>query len=1205
MATRTKTPRKPSSSGRSRRSETPQVIPEGDETGEVVVSTPAVQDGSQTPLSPSQSRAEEKEELKQLNSRLAAYIDRVVALQDENRRLSTQVTAKEEVVTREVTAVKVTYEKQLNEVKEHYDTVVKERAGLQVEMRTIRAENQELKEAAKRLERDLAKREQEFNEAQNRANELSGKMVQVQAAADRALDEHRKMKLKLAEALKDMDDKRREIGEVRTACNAADVKRVELEAKVQSLSDDLSRTTEIHEKQLREVRFSKQSEISEVDSRLQEEYSTRYEDQLQELREHYEDMMERNRETADKFYNDSIASLKSEYDRKMGEMSGQREDVRQLKSRVDSLMRRLSEKEEESKRNEDRNRELEFQLSNERDRYGVMLFEKEEVVTELQKKIADLMKQLQDLSDANIRLDMEIATYRNLLEGEESRLNLTPSGPESRAKRQRLSKTRTPGRVESTSSPLSRLWPLSRTPSAGSDTRPRKRTFQAMQTAETHDDSLSKSLGATGDIEISEVDPAGGFVRVKNKGSADVTMTGYSLKHTASGPGGAGDGPLTFKFPRINLKAGAVTTVWSGDSSASHQAPESLVMKNQKWIAGKQTRTALLDANDAEIAWFEIKRDSSTHASLTSSSSSVREELHHQDDRAAVEFLSQRGRSVTPSSTDSQISSTVIINGAWAKSVSSDGGESENAETVVLVPGMPPVERDDFTMSSPPVTAPADPVPAPAAPENKSWASLFKGATPTPATPSQRDQIKSKSAVATSPPPPLPNYFSYPTLGAINVASIVDQVTVCLKKLSLDHSAVWYRPRGLTNRGNWCFVNSVLQALVACPPFHRLLKSLSQGVDLNLGVAGVSEKLPILCSMLKLIAEFPSMPKINVAAGGGGSSKSRGGLKTPNDNIGPSFEPTWVYKILRLGGDAFKVEGRQEDAEEFMSFLLNGLHEEFLEVEKRSKSVNGVGEGDPTSKTNNDAKSGMDNDENDDDDDWVTQGPKKKAFITRVARSEPSAISEVFQGQIRTIVSVSHLMPSASLQPFFCLPLDIQAEGVGTVEDAIQAMVTSQVEHVDGVDRTHQLVLEALPQVLILQLKMFLYERSLGGDRGCRKLQKKFSFGQELEIRREWLSQTSKPRYGFAQRLYRLAAVIWHEGAEATKGHYIADVYHPAWGEFLRHDDAQVEPLSALQTGPTTASSTSASSSSSSRVPYLLLYRRSDTLASGAGSRRG
>ena len=48
-----------------------------------------------------------------------------------------------------------------------------------------------------------------------------------------------------------------------------------------------------------------------------------------------------------------------------------------------------------------------------------------------------------------------------------------------------------------------------------------------------------------------------------------------------------------------------------------------------------------------------------------------------------------------------------------------------------------------------------------------------------------------------------------------------------LLKYKLEHKALSLQPRGLTNRSNWCYINSTLQALLACPPFYNLMKALS------------------------------------------------------------------------------------------------------------------------------------------------------------------------------------------------------------------------------------------------------------------------------------------------------------------------------------------------------------------------------------------
>lgn len=48
---------------------------------------------------------------------------------------------------------------------------------------------------------------------------------------------------------------------------------------------------------------------------------------------------------------------------------------------------------------------------------------------------------------------------------------------------------------------------------------------------------------------------------------------------------------------------------------------------------------------------------------------------------------------------------------------------------------------------------------------------------------------------------------------------------------------------------------------------------------------------------------------------------------------GNAFEPIYIYKMLSsIHSNTFKVEGLQEDAEEFLSCLLNALHDEMQQV---------------------------------------------------------------------------------------------------------------------------------------------------------------------------------------------------------------------------------------------------------------------------------
>jgi len=90
-------------------------------------------------------RQQEKDQLQNLNDRLASYIDRVRFLETENNRLSIQVRSSEETVNREVTNIKGLYETELEDARKLLDETAKEKARLQIEVGKYKEEAEDWK----------------------------------------------------------------------------------------------------------------------------------------------------------------------------------------------------------------------------------------------------------------------------------------------------------------------------------------------------------------------------------------------------------------------------------------------------------------------------------------------------------------------------------------------------------------------------------------------------------------------------------------------------------------------------------------------------------------------------------------------------------------------------------------------------------------------------------------------------------------------------------------------------------------------------------------------------------------------------------------------------------------------------------------------------------------------------------------------------
>lgn len=136
------------------------------------------------------------------------------------------------------------------------------------------------------------------------------------------------------------------------------------------------------------------------------------------------------------------------------------------------------------------------------------------------------------------------------------------------------------------------------------------------------------------------------------------------------------------------------------------------------------------------------------------------------------------------------------------------------------------------------------------------------------------------------------------------------------------------------------------------------------------------------------------------------------------------------------------------------------------------------------------------------------------------------------------------------------------------------------------IEASRSLYLDELPSVLILHLKRFIYDET--STAGCQKLLKNIDFPVDLEIPKDILSNNSKNKYHNKQRSYKLFAVVYHNGKEASLGHYVTDVYHAGLG-WLHCDDSLIKSMSETMVLAHSASS----------VPYILFYRRGDTMGPG------
>ncbi|KAH9484498.1 putative ubiquitin carboxyl-terminal hydrolase 3 [Psilocybe cubensis] len=432
--------------------------------------------------------------------------------------------------------------------------------------------------------------------------------------------------------------------------------------------------------------------------------------------------------------------------------------------------------------------------------------------------------------------------------------------------------------------------------------------------------------------------------------------------------------------------------------------------------------------------------------------------------------------------------------------------------------------------------------------------------------------------LTTGPPSPVPPPHSASTGGPINFAAAAASANAAqtyAKQIEAAMGATLkVRPRGLVNSGNMCFANSVLQVMVYCPPFHRLFGELGRvfrGLDGEKGNGKEKgRETPLVDATIEFLREFVEDKKVKGVNGNGnangsangntlasafafasasGSGRGKGKEKdismgeperNEDDWDGESFLPTGIYDAMKAKKRFDGMRGgHQEDAEEFFGFYLDTLEEELLgllhainpppQPTTATRQVNGVEEKEEAAPPEEDG--------------WLEVGKRNRMVHTRTIKVTESPITRIFGGKFRSTLRAPGQKDSVVVEDWRSLRLDIQRDQIHTIQDALSYISYPQPVQVTQGSRTieaqQQVLIEALPPILVLHIKRFCYDTAVGG---VVKVGKQIAFGPELEIGADVMVPAAKKSQPVK---YKLFGALYHHGLSASGGHYTLDVLHP------------------------------------------------------------
>uniref|UniRef100_A0A667YCU7 Vimentin like n=1 Tax=Myripristis murdjan TaxID=586833 RepID=A0A667YCU7_9TELE len=199
--------------------------------------------------------------------------------------------------------------------------------------------------------------------------------------------------------------------------NAA-LARLDLERKVESLQDEINFIKKLHDEEMLELQSQIQDQHVQLDMDVAKPDLTAA---LRDVRLQYENLASKNIQESEEWYKSKFADLTEAAARNNEALRVAKQEANDYRRQVQALTCEVDALKGTNESLERQMREMEENFSMETSGYQDTIGRLEEDIHNMKDEMARHLREYQDLLNVKMALDIEIATYRKLLEGEESR----------------------------------------------------------------------------------------------------------------------------------------------------------------------------------------------------------------------------------------------------------------------------------------------------------------------------------------------------------------------------------------------------------------------------------------------------------------------------------------------------------------------------------------------------------------------------------------------------------------------------------------------------------------------------------------------------------------------------------------------------------------------------------------------------------------